>query len=130
MALTSFYKRIIAMSQDYQQICLKTHQMSNESLNRLIVSQLANMNLLIGAAAGKRRVRLPIYIERWCIMERELLCRFACLSIPDDCRLIDARREDVVAALVPLERKNWTFMLAESVAEMALGGPNACIAVI
>lgn len=104
--------------------------MSNERLNRLIVSQLAHMNLLISAAAGKRRIRLPIDIERWRIMERELLCRFACLSIPDDCRLIDARRKDVVAALVPLERKNWTLVLAESVAEMTLSGPNARVAIV
>jgi hypothetical protein len=43
--------------------------MSNECLYRFVSAQFAHMNLLIGTAARKRRIRLPIDIESGRIVE-------------------------------------------------------------
>lgn len=88
------------------------------------------MNLLIGAAAGKRRVRLPVDVQRGRRMEAKLLRTLAGGRVPDDGRPVDARRQNVVAALVPLERENRTLVLAERRAEAASCRPDACVAVV
>lgn len=104
--------------------------MSDECLDRLVVSQLANMNLLIGAAACERVVSLPVDIECGGVVERELLRGFTAQSVPNDCCLVNARRENVIASFVPLESEDGTFVLAQCVCKSSFGCPDARIAII
>lgn len=75
------------------------------------------MYALIGASVGKEVVQLPVKCKggMTIIVEGKLLCALICARFPDDCRFIDAGRMDVVAVLVPLERKKGYFVLAQSV---------------
>lgn len=43
--------------------------MSDEGFHRLVIAQLADMDLLVGAAACKRVVCLPIDVESRSVME-------------------------------------------------------------
>lgn len=108
----------------------RSHHMSNECFDRLIISQFANVNLLICAATGEWVVCLPVYIKSRRIVEWELLGGFTGDGVPNDRCLVDASRENVVAALIPLKRKYRSLMLTESVCKTTFGCPDASIAII
>ena len=106
--------------------------MSLEGFCWLVTAQLTNMNALISGAWSETDIRLPIDIESRGRMEGELLRALTRRSVPNNggllmkktawkqesnyvannfVYLVDSCTENVVAFLIPLERKNRSFVL-------------------
>lgn len=90
-----------------------THCVSLEALDRLIHIEFAHVYTLVCGTTGERCVRLPIDVQSGCAMETELLRTLPAFGVPDDGRFIDAGAQNIIAAFIPLQREDRTFMLTQ-----------------
>jgi len=88
------------------------------------------MNPLIRTARGEGLICLPVHIQGGSTVEGELLRALTRGCVPDNRRLIHTRREDVVATLVPLQREDWTLVLAQSGGQPTVCFPYPGIAIV
>lgn len=101
-----------------------------EGLDWFIDGQLADVDALISRATGEARICLPVDIKCWRRVETKLLSALPTGSVPYYCGLVYTGGEDVVAAFVPLQCKDWALVLAESSCKSSVCMPDSCIAIV
>jgi len=110
--------------------CIHLVCVSFKGLDGFIYTQPAHMYPLIRTARGKGLVCLPVHIQGWSTVKGKLLGALARGCVPDDRRLVHASREDVVAALVPLQSKDRTLVLSQSRSKSTVGFPNSGVTIV
>lgn len=101
-----------------------------EGFNWFVYSEPTYMDALISTAGCEGLIGLPVHIQGRSVVKSELLSALSGRGVPYDRRFVHSGRENVVAALVPLQRKDWTLVLAESGGQPTVRLPDPGVAVI
>ena len=104
--------------------------MTLKGLDRLFLPKTTDMDTFVRRAGCEALVGLPIYIQCWGLVEGELMLVFSGLRVPNDGCTINTCAQDVVAALVPLQGEDGSFVLTKSSFKLSTSGPNSCKAVV
>mmetsp|Transcript_4165 Transcript_4165/g.8570 ORF Transcript_4165/g.8570 Transcript_4165/m.8570 type:complete len:275 (+) Transcript_4165:466-1290(+) len=103
---------------------------SLELLQVCAFSELADVNHLVCTTSREGYVVPPINIQSRSCVVLELLLDLASLRIPDYSRVVDATAKQVVTFLVPLQGKDGTFVLVQSVFQFSVARPDARLAIV